>query len=98
MSATPAQDMSLSDAGASDPVGVSIEMVEVMYRCGEMGTFKPPFALAASELLTLDLPLDKVEFGLEAFCLLVMMPVSLNLGKKPPIGEGHNAIAEGEIG
>ena len=72
-------------------------MAEVMYHRREVGTFKPPLTLAASELLTLDLSLHKAELGLEAFGLLIVSPVLLNLGKQPPIWEGCDSIVEGEV-
>ena len=73
-------------------------MAEVMYRLGEAGPLEPPLALSAGELLCLDLPLDKVELGVEAFCLFVVSAVSLDLCEQPPVWEGCDAVAEGEIG
>ncbi len=71
--------------------------MEVVYCCGEASTLKPPFALAAGELFALHLPLNKVELGLEAFGLLIMTAVSLDLAEQPPVWEGCDAVMKGEV-
>ena len=98
MSAMPAQDVLLGNAWALDPAGVSVEVAEVMYRHGEARALEPPLTLAAHEVLAVNLPLHEAEFGAEAFSLLVMTAVPLDFCKQPPIWEGCDAVAEGEVG
>ncbi len=97
-STTSLQNVLLGDAGAPDPPQVSVEVAEVMYRRGETGTFEPPLALVMSELLAFGLPLHEAKLGPEAFSLLVMMVVSLDFREQPPVWEGGDTVAEGEIG
>src|SRR6266566_3436672 len=78
ISATPAQDMLLSNAWTPNPAGVHVKVAEVVHCRGETGALEPPLTLAAGELFTLNLPLDKVELGLEALNLLIMTAVSLD--------------------
>src|SRR6266566_2850460 len=97
-SATPSQYVLLGDAGAPDPSGVGVEVSEVVYHRGESRTLELPLALSESELLALHLPLDEVELGAEAFSLLVVAAVSLGLREQPPVWEGRDSIAEGQVG
>src|SRR6266567_390142 len=97
-SATPPQDALLGDAGAADPGRLGVEVAEVVYRLGEAGALEPSLALSAREFLGLHLPLDEVELGVEAFSLFVVSAVSLDFCEQSPVGEGRDAIAEGEVG
>src|SRR6266566_4786596 len=93
-SAMPPQDALLGDAGAPDPLGVRIEVSEVVYRRGETGALESPLALSEGEFLALHLPLNKAEFGAEAFSLLVVVMVSFSLREQPPVREGCDAVVE----
>ena len=73
-------------------------MSEVVHRFGKAGPFEASLASPPCELLALHLPLDEVELGVEAFGLLVVSPVSLDLCEQPPVWEGCNAVAEGKVG
>src|SRR6266566_1840318 len=97
-SATPSQYVLLSDAGAPNPAGVGVEVTEVVHRRRESGTLESPLTLAECELLALHLPLDEAELGAEAFSLLVVAAVSLGLREQPPVWEGGDSVAEGQVG
>src|SRR6266567_7870715 len=97
-STTPSQYVLLGDAGAPNPAGVGVEVLEVMYRRGESGALKLPLALSESELFALHLPLDEVELRAEAFGLFIVAAVSFSLCEQPPVWEGCDSIVEGQVG
>ncbi len=97
MSGMVLQDARSGEGGASDPVGISVEVSEVVYHCREAGPLQAALTLVLHEVLALKLPLNEVELVLELFGLLIMLAVSFHLTEQPPVGEGHDVITQGEV-